>query len=149
MQPSTARWRDPLVFVGLALAMNALIFAFGWNEDGAARNALAPPGWVVGGVWVVLLALLGLAHARLRAGTGAAGVRRALLMLFLLCLGYPLYTAGLSDDRAALLGNFVVLAWAAATAVAAAAHDRVAGALLVPMLLWIGYANVIVGAALG
>jgi benzodiazapine receptor len=147
---TTHGWRDPFVFILLTLIVNGLLFTFGWNEGGSSGSRVAPPGWVVGSVWVVLLGLLGAAHARLRdRGPGSVAPRRAMLVLLLLCLAYPLYTFGFSSDLAALLGNFVVLAWACATVVMASHLDRVAGALVVPMVLWIGYANVIVGAALG
>jgi benzodiazapine receptor len=149
MSNRTLYVRDAAVFVLLTLAVNAIVFSLGWNEDGASRTRVSPPGWVVGAVWVVLLAMLGCAHARLRQAAESGHIaRRMIQVLLALCLAYPFYTAGFSSDQAALVGNFVVLAWAIATLVMVAHADRIAGGLIAPMLLWIGYANVIVGAAL-
>jgi benzodiazapine receptor len=101
-------------------------------------------------VWIVLLALLGIAHARMAVFAAAgAGARRMIQVLLVLCLAYPLYTGGLANDIAAMIGNFVVLAWAVATLIVVSAHDRMAGVMIAPMILWIGYANAIAGAALG
>ena len=53
------------IAVFLAVAMNAIIAACGWNTDFPTRNGwrspLAPPPWVNGCAWVILFGLQGFA----------------------------------------------------------------------------------------
>ena len=51
-----------LVFVGVCLAGNALIFGLGFDSSAnpAKQPGFAPAGWVIGAVWLGLFALMGL-----------------------------------------------------------------------------------------
>ena len=98
-----------VVFVGLPVVLNGVIFGLGWNRA-SGPNVGIPPGWFVGSMWVVLFAGMGLARwLLLRAATGRAEQRRVewVSLLAFLCLLYPLYTVGLRDDRVGLVGNVV------------------------------------------
>jgi tryptophan-rich sensory protein len=105
-----------------------------------------PPGWVVGGIWMVLFAAMGVARWLLLrrgvergAGLAAAGVA----LLGFLCLLYPLYTIGLSNDRAGLVGNVITLLVALAVAVLSWRLSRAAGACIVAACLWLTYAGAV------
>lgn len=130
------------VFVGLPLVLNGLIFGLGWNRAGGMQVGL-PPGWVVGSLWVVLFAGMGTARwLLLRAARGREEQRRAewVSLLAFLCLLYPLYTAGLRDDRVGLVGNVLTAVVAVAVAVFAWKRVRAAGVWLAAVCAWLVYA---------
>ncbi|AXI75478.1 TspO/MBR family protein [Streptomyces bacillaris] len=106
------------------------------------KPAWAPPGWLFGPVWTVLygtIAVAGWLVAR-RPGPGrrpalvAWGVQLALNALWT-----PLFFAA-EQYGAAFLDITLLLAAVVTTALLAARVDRRAALLLVPYLLWIGYA---------
>ena len=104
------------------------------------RPDWAPPGWLFGPVWTVLYALMGIAAWRVwrQAGFGSA------LYLFLAQLALNALWSWLFFAwrlGAAAFAEVVVL-WAliAATLAAFLRIDRLAGALLVPYLLWVSFA---------
>ena len=105
-----------------------------------ARPDWAPPGWLFGPVWTVLYALMGIAAWRVwrKAGFGSA------LYLFLAQLALNALWSWLFFAwrlGAAAFAEVVVL-WAliAATLAAFLRIDRLAGALLLPYLLWVSFA---------
>jgi tryptophan-rich sensory protein len=104
------------------------------------RPDWAPPGWLFGPVWTVLYALMGIAAWRVwrKAGFGSA------LYLFLAQLALNALWSWLFFAwrlGAAAFAEVVVL-WAliAATLAAFLRIDRLAGALLLPYLLWVSFA---------
>jgi len=104
------------------------------------RPDWAPPGWLFGPVWTALYALMGIAAWRVwrKAGFGSA------LYLFLAQLALNALWSWLFFAwrlGAAAFAEVVVL-WAliAATLAAFLRLDRLAGALLVPYLLWVSFA---------
>ena len=130
------------VFVGLPLVLNGLIFGLGWNRASGPQSGL-PPGWVVGSLWVVLFAGMGTARwLLLRAARGLEEQRRAewVSLLAFLCLLYPLYTVGLSDDGVELVGNAITAVVGIAVAVFAWRRVRAAGVWLVAVCAWLLYA---------
>jgi len=105
------------------------------------RPDWAPPAWLFGPAWTVLYALMGIAAWRVwrKAGFGTA------LYLFLGQLALNALWSWLFFAwrlGAAAFGEIVLL-WAliAATLVAFFRVDRIAGALLVPYLLWVSFAS--------
>jgi tryptophan-rich sensory protein len=104
------------------------------------RPDWAPPGWLFGPVWTVLYALMGIAAWRVwrEVGFGSA------LYLFLAQLALNALWSWLFFAwrlGAAAFAEVVVL-WVliAATLAAFLRIDRLAGALLVPYLLWVSFA---------
>lgn len=104
------------------------------------RPDWAPPDWLFGPVWTVLYALMGIAAWRVwrKAGFGSA------LYLFLAQLALNALWSWLFFAwrlGAAAFAEVVVL-WAliAATLAAFLRIDRLAGALLLPYLLWVSFA---------
>lgn len=133
--------------IALSLAVNAVVFAFGWN-DGANADApsWAPPGWLVGGIWVVLFGLMGAA----RQLTPTNALRTSIDALILASASYPLYTGGLESQVVGLVGNLVTLAFAVfVTAALVARDERTPAALLLPLLAWLAFASVLTSASLG
>lgn len=130
------------LFVGLPLVLNGLIFGLGWDRASGPRVGI-PPGWVVGSLWVVLFAGMGTARwLLLRAAGGREEQRRVewVSLLAFLCLLYPLYTAGLRNDRVGLVGNVITAVVGVAVAVFAWRRVRAAGVWLAAVCAWLLYA---------
>ncbi|MFJ9687972.1 TspO/MBR family protein [Streptomyces bacillaris] len=106
------------------------------------RPAWAPPGWLFGPVWTVLYGTIAVA-GWLVARRPAPGRRPALVawgvQLVLNALWTPLFFAA-EQYGAAFLDIALLLAAVLTTALLAARVDRRAALLLVPYLLWVGYA---------
>ena len=109
-----------------------------------SRPSWAPPAWVFGPVWSTLFVLMGVAAWLVWRSPGS---RRTALGLF----GVQLVANALWSwlffawHRGALaMGEILVLlALIAATGVAFWRIRRVAGLLLLPYLLWVGFASVL------
>jgi tryptophan-rich sensory protein len=108
-----------------------------------ALPALQPPGPVFGIAWTILYTLLGLALARLWLAPAGPARRRALalfaLQLALNLAWSPLFFAGQQIFGALLLIGLILAAAIAAT-LAAGRADRWAPWLMLPYLLWLGFA---------
>lgn len=157
--------RNMALAVLACLLCNGLIFALGWqgSTDDAARQpgALAPPGWVIGTVWVGLFAAMGAARALLeqqmadgwlrdgRAALEALRARRLLDLLLVNCLAYPAYTLGLSNRPLTLAGNALTILLAVIVIRAAWPASRRAVALVAPVIAWVSFASVAVLRAAG
>lgn len=106
------------------------------------KPAWAPPGWLFGPVWTVLYGTIAVA-GWLVARSPSPGRRPALVawgvQLALNALWTPLFFAA-EQYGAAFLDITLLLAAVVTTALLAARVDRRAALLLVPYLLWVGYA---------
>jgi tryptophan-rich sensory protein len=137
------------VFVLVTVALNGVIFGLGWDRSGAAAAMPGiPPGWVVGSLWVLLFAGIGVARWALLKADAPRWVAELPSLLGFLCLLYPLYTAGLSDDRIGLIGNVVTAAVAVPIAVLAWRRSRIAGGCITAVVAWLLYAAAATGYAL-
>lgn len=133
--------------VGAALALNAIVFALDL-EGGGSRGPSAdapsgtPSGPLIGTIWIVLLAAIGVARWRLSRTMSSDARQAEVWVTFLVagCLAYPLYTGGFRDARLLVVGAFLTLGLAAATTFVAFRAARAAGWLIVPTLLWSAYA---------
>lgn len=107
------------------------------------RPSWAPPGSVFGPVWTILYAMMALA-AWLVWREGGFGVARAALVLFLVQLATNALWSWLffAWHRGALAFADIVVLWVLvlATLVRFWQVDRLAGALLLPYLLWVSFA---------
>jgi tryptophan-rich sensory protein len=132
-----------LAFTGACLVGNGVIFALGW--DSGARPLpqpwFAPPGWVIGVVWLVLFALMGLVYGRLRQVKSSTS--RTMIALAAACLAYPLYTGGLQNGLVGLIGNIVTLAVTLGLMGYLKRIDRRSAVLLVPMTVWLVFASIL------
>ena len=132
-----------VVFVGLPLVLNGVIFGLGWERSSGPQTGL-PPGWAVGAIWMVLFVGMGTARWLLLRAARAHGEERRVewvSLLAFLCLLYPLYTGGFSNLFDGLVGNVVTLVAAVPIAVSAFRRSRVAGLCLAPLVMWLAYAG--------
>ena len=135
------------LFVVPPLLLNGVIFGLGWNRTSAALPGL-PPGWFVGGLWMLLFAGMGVARWLLLRHGLDRGVRMAtaaVVLLGFLCLIYPLYTIGFSDDRAGLVGNLITLLVAVPVLLLALRRSRAAAGCISAVCLWLSYAAAVTG----
>ena len=143
--------------------LTALAFVLGVNAVGAApallggpgsawfraleKPAFYPPEWAFGVVWTLLFTLMGVAlFLVVRRGTDSGAVRLAVALFALQLAVNVAWTPTFFELRAIGAALVVVAALfvvVAATLVAFARVDRRAGALLVPYLLWVGFATVL------
>jgi translocator protein len=147
--------KDWLVLVGLL----ALCFAVAGIAGRVTATSIAtwypalakpwftPPDWLFAPVWSVLYAMMALAAWLVwrRAGWRSAALRLFFLQLAL-NLAWSVLFFGLQLIGAALVEILLLLALIAATTWAFWRVDRRAGLLLVPYLLWLGYASLLNGA---
>ena len=135
-----------LLTIAVTLALNGVIFALGWVGASTASGRvypLLPPGWVIGAVWVLLLALLAVAYWWLASDAAPEPRRLApwLLLLIAACLAYPLYTVGLSNETAGFVGNLATIAASAGLAGRLWPASRLASALTFLPAIWVSFAT--------
>ena len=128
--------------VGATLAINGLIFGLGWDggPDPASTSRLTPPGWVVGSVWMVLMAALAIARWRL-GGPDAAAERGWVTLLIVSCLAYPFYAIATRSLAAAFAGNLATIALAGFVAGRVWPASRAAAACVAPIVPWVLFAT--------
>lgn len=138
-------WNE-LAAVGFVLTGNAIVFALGWNSgsDTARRAEFAPPGYVVGGVWILLFSLMGASRWVSVTGGGAADRNGWLVTgLIVLCWFFPFYTGGLDNHYVALGGTVATLIATLAVLQALRRDSTVASLLLLPLVAWLAFATAI------
>lgn len=142
-------WKYAVVTVPAIIIMGSLS---GWLSnsgygnpwfDGLSKPFFMPPGWVFGVVWPVLYALLGLALALILAEPPSTKRRKALaLFAAQLALNFawsPVFFA--AHQIQAALAIIVVMVGLAALAAGLFRQIRlIAGALMLPYLLWLCFA---------
>lgn len=117
----------------------------GWYRA-LAKPALTPPGWVFPVAWTTLYIMMGLALAMVLNARGARlrGIAVALFVLqFALNLSWTPLFFGAHRIDAALLVIIAMLAAAIATTFAFARIRTAAAWLMLPYLVWLGFASVL------
>ena len=142
--------KDALALAGWLLASFAAAAVGGVasaNADGfyqqLAQPGWAPPPWLFGPVWSVLYVLMGIAAWLVWRERGFRGARGALILFGVQLAANALWTwLFFAWRRGALAFAEVLLLWVlvAATLVAFRRVRPLAGALLVPYLLWVSFA---------
>lgn len=134
-----------LSFVTAAIGAWASLDAGSFYQQ-LARPDWAPPGWLFGPVWSVLYALMGVAAWLVWRARGFAGARSALL-LFVVQLGANALWSWLffAWHQGALACAEILLLWLliVATLVSFWRIRPLAGALLLPYMLWVSFAAVL------
>jgi len=147
--------KDWLVLLGLLAICFAVAGLGGWATATSveswyptlAKPAFTPPDWVFGPVWSVLYALMALAAWLVWRRVGWRDLALGLFFVQLaLNLAWSILFFGLQLIGAALADILLLVALIAATAIAFWRIDRRAGLLLLPYLLWVGYASLLNGA---
>ncbi len=149
--------RDLLGLAGFA-ALCAAVSAIGgavtatsvgtWYQ-GLEKPAFNPPDWVFPVVWTALFAMIAVAGWRAWRSAPLAATRLALAVYIVqlaLNIGWSVLFFGFRQIGLALAEILVLLPAIAANAALFWRLDRWAGALLVPYLLWVGYATVLTAA---
>lgn len=137
-----------LLLVGLCLAVEMAAAALTrpaiepWYRD-LAKPAWTPPAAAFPIVWTGLYLLMAAAAWQAwRAAPAYAGWPLACFFVQLALNGaWPAIFFALGDIAGAFLGIVALLLAIVATTVAFAQLDRIAGWLMVPYLLWVGYAG--------
>lgn len=147
---SFARWAmvtvPAIVLIGSAMAFVA---DSGYGNSWYAaldKPAATPPGWVFATVWPILYVLMGLSVAMILNARGAAGRGRALALFFTQLVlnfswSYVFFKLHQSSLSVWLLA--LILALTIVTSLAFDRIRRVAAWLLVPYMVWLGYATVL------
>ncbi|MGM0553601.1 MAG: TspO/MBR family protein [Pseudomonadota bacterium] len=142
---------DLLALIAWLVLVFAVAALGGWatslSVDGwyaaLAHPPLNPPDAVFGPVWSVLFGLMGLAgwHVWRRVGLTGAPVAMGLFLAQLaLNLGWSVLFFGLQRPDLALVEILILWLLILATVMAFWRIDRIAGVLLIPYLLWVGFA---------
>ncbi len=132
-----------LVFAVAGLGGWATSLSVGDWYPGLTRPPLNPPDGVFGPVWSVLFGLMGLAawHVWRRAGLNGARIALGLFLAQLaLNLGWSMLFFGMQRPDLAFAEILILWPMILATLIAFWRIDRIAGALLVPYLLWVAFA---------
>ena len=132
-----------LVFAVAGLGGWATSLSVGDWYPTLTRPPLNPPDAVFGPVWSVLFGLMGLAawHVWRRVGlTGAPMALGLFLAQLALNLGWSVLFFGMQRPDLALVEILILWPLILATLIAFWRIDRIAGALLVPYLLWVAFA---------
>lgn len=126
-----------LIPVFSAIAMNVIIYAFGWNKN-MKRDDDLPPGYIIGTIWTVIFALLGYVHYRLYALKNNTNFGSASVVLFILfSLAYP---ALISSINGCFL-NFISLILSFALSLIVMMYSRHIFLFMIPLLVWVSYVN--------
>jgi len=107
------------------------------------RPGWAPPSWLFGPVWIVLYLMIGVAAGLVWRERGFAAARGPLILFLVHLLFNAAWTGiffGLREFGLAFAEILLLWAMIAALVVAFYRIRPVAGALLVPYLLWVSYA---------
>ena len=136
------------VAVGSALIMNGLIYGLGWNSSAGyeQRAFFAPPGYIIGIIWMILFALMASARWMLNSLESGEAKRARLYVTILLvsCLIWPLYSLAIGSVAGGFWGTIWALALAAFTLKLLWRVSRKAAYCILPVLLWVIFATAII-----
>lgn len=153
--PAQLRWsyaRWALVTVPLILFLGTLVgrlsnsgYGNAWF-DALEKPAIMPPGWAFGVAWAILYVLQGLALAMILNARGAPqrGLAIGLFVAqFAVNLSWSPVFFGLHQPRIAVFIIALMLGLAIATTVRFGRIRTASAWLMLPYLLWIGFAGVL------
>lgn len=144
---TSQKWLGLLAWILIAFmpAAAAVFLDTGLWYTALNRPAWTPPSWVFGPVWTLLYLLMGIAAWRVWVRHGFHDRRaRIALVLFLVHLifnaAWTWLFFGLHMLTAAAIEIIILWAMILFLTTLFWKHDRIAGALLLPYLLWVTYA---------
>ena len=138
-------------FVALCFAVAAVggavtATSVGTWYAGLAKPSFNPPNWLFSPVWSALYLMVAVTGWRVWRRRGHAGARTALAawgLQLVLNLGWSFLFFGARMIGAALVEIVVLLVAILVTAALSWRIDRVAGWLLVPYAVWVGFATLL------
>ncbi|MCU0527766.1 MAG: tryptophan-rich sensory protein [Elainella sp. Prado103] len=139
-------------FALLAFISNVITFALNWNSNSNTelQPVWAPPGWAIGGVWLVLLAALGAARwftvmqeknvreKKIRV-SGSSWVTG----LAVFCCLYPFWTLAFDSRVMGLIGNGLTLLLAGWVTVKVSQVSGWATVIVVVLVTWVIFATLL------
>jgi len=133
-------------FVALAGAVNGIVFASGAGAWSASliNPRFAPPGGIIGAVWVFIFALMAVALWRVRREPPSprrVAATRAILFQYAVNLAFPFYALLPRSVLAGFVGTVVSAAIAWIVLVVVFRASRVAAAFMAPLCGWLIYAG--------
>ncbi len=140
-----------LLFYGILILVNVPAPFLGLEFEAGSQPRLwyQPPGYVIPIVWFVLFTLLGIArHLLLK--EQIPGAQGWLIALAVLCASYAYYTLGLAQATQisalwyGLIGNLLVIAFAAWVVLKLYPVSKTASLLTLPVIVWTSFATLIV-----
>lgn len=147
LRSGTQKWLGLLAWIVVAYSPSAtaVFVDTGSWYDSLSKPAWTPASWVFGPVWTLLYLLMGIAAWRVWATHGFSDRRgRLALVLFLVHLifnaAWTWLFFGLHMLTAAAVEIVILWVLICFLVVVFWKRDRVAGALLLPYLLWVTYA---------
>lgn len=128
-----------LIPVILALIMNGIIYIFKLYKKN--NNKYLPPGYIIGIVWIFILALLGYSHYLLYSINNISIGSIAIAILITFCILYPLIT-GLIEKIFSLM-NLITLILSFIVALIVISYSKYIFLYLIPLIIWVSYVNII------
>lgn len=140
-----------LTFYGILIAVNIPAPFIGLTFDSGKTPKIwyAPPGFVIPIVWFVLFTLLGIGRYNL-IQTELDNYQGWLYGLAFLCATYAYYTSGfakltnISTLWFGLIGNIVVILFAALVVYKLIPINKTAALLTIPVIVWTAFASIVV-----
>jgi benzodiazapine receptor len=132
------------VAIALALGQIATFPNLAPWYAGLEKPSFNPPNWVFGPVWTTLYVLMAFALWRVLRTDATPGRRRAVALFYLQLLlnaAWPWMFFAAQSPGLGMINIAPQLIAILATIVAFSRIDRVAGACLVPLAAWVGYAT--------
>ncbi len=127
--------------VGAVASINAKSF-----YAGLVRPDWAPPGWLFGPVWITLYTLMGVAAWLVWRQAGFRAARTALTLFLVQLVLNAAWSWFFFDWHLGLIAFVdIIVLWLLIAAMLAAfwRKSRAAGAMILPYLLWVGFAAVL------
>jgi tryptophan-rich sensory protein len=131
--------------VGLALLTNLAILYFAPTTQGEDTSADDfPPGWLVGTVWTLLFAGMGLAPWLVAISTPLkSGAERPIGALLHFCMAYPFYTLLLTNAEMAVLGDIATTIVALVVTLDSWRSSRCASLLIFLVACWTFFTSIL------
>lgn len=138
-------WKYVVCFAaaGAAMSVGAFVRPDAWYAA-LEKPALTPPNWIFGPVWTTLYVLMAIAAGRVWSKTSGAAVTAPLGLYFAQLLLNGLWSILFFGwHRPDLAFYDLVGLWLCIVAMLVAffRKDRLAGAILVPYVLWVSFAS--------
>jgi tryptophan-rich sensory protein len=129
-----------------ALAVNGFIAVVNPSEMADPGSVhLQPPGYVIGVVWLVLFAAMGVARwLLLIKPIDTIRAQRHILFLLLFCLAYPVYASGLKSEIIGLVGNLLTIVLSLFVVIRVSKISRLAAGLVSLVMVWVSFASFLV-----
>ena len=132
--------------VAAAALMNGFLFSQRLSIAKKANpNPYIPPGPIVGGIWFILLGILGYIHFCLYQKGGYKFTTGCITIIcfVLYCLAYPVITSLSPNPNIFFILNLAALWFALITSLRIIEEDASLMIYTIPLLVWTSYVNIV------